>query len=406
MVYTLSMFENLLYQNVSSLLADDIQNKKLPNSLLFSGPLYAGKLTCALELARVISCRGSKMGSWNCTCPSCLKHKSLVNNDVMLMGQRENLLEMKGAAESFLKAARESSSYLQAAQYFFLRSVRKLSKRFSPILWKDDDKVSKISPLVEKIDELLEELEPSRALLPLEKLEKIVDDLLKTSEKLESGFLYDILPIAQIRNVSQWARYTVAEGKKVVIIENVERMQESGRNALLKILEEPPENTIFILTTSARGAVMPTILSRVRTYAFIERNETQQSEVVRRVFHGVGNSIEHYLLSFLPVRREIIQKNAQLFFEALSGKTQCNVELLVKEMNNFEPKMILSLFFNDILALQRNQLLSIGNFSENIEQQQLLEKILVKIKKSYSEITTYNISVLASLEKILYGFSL
>ena len=118
-------------------------------------------------------------------------------------------------------------------------------------------------------------------------------------------------------------------------------MQESGRNALLKILEEPPENTIFILTTSARGAVMPTILSRVRTYAFIERNETQQSEVVRRVFHGEGNSIEQYLLSFLPVRREIIQKNAQLFFEALSGKTQCNVELLAKEMNNFEPKMIL-----------------------------------------------------------------
>ena len=43
------------------------------------------------------------------------------------------------------------------------------------------------------INQLLEELEPSRTLLPLEKLEKIVDDLLKTSEKLESSFLYDIL---------------------------------------------------------------------------------------------------------------------------------------------------------------------------------------------------------------------
>lgn len=399
------MFENLLYQNVSSLLRDDILNKKLPNSLLFSGPLYAGKLTCALELARVISCRGQKIGSWNCTCPSCLKHKSLVNNDVMLMGQRENLLEMKGAAESFLKAVKECSSYLQATHYFFVRSVRKLAKRFSPILWKDDDKVAKISPLVEKIDELLEEIDPLRPLLPLEKLEKIVDELLKTSEKLESNFLYDILPIAQIRNVSQWARYTVAEGKKVVIIENVERMQESGRNALLKILEEPPENTLFILTTSARGAVMPTILSRVRTYGFIERNESQQTEVVRRVFHGEGNSVSQYLLSFLPVKREVIQKNAQIFFDALVGNTHCNVETLVKEMNNFEPKMMLSLFFNDVLTLQRNQLLSITHFSGTIEQQALLEKILIKLKQAYFEITTYNISVLASLEKTLYGFT-
>ena len=49
------------------------------------------------------------------------------------------------------------------------------------------------------------------------------------------------------------------EGKKTIIIENADRMLESVRNALLKILEEPPVDTIFILTTSQRNLVMPTI---------------------------------------------------------------------------------------------------------------------------------------------------
>ena len=70
-----------------------------------------------------------------------------------------------------------------------------------------------------------------------------------------------------------------------MIIENADKMQESVRNALLKILEEPPADCNFVLTTSNRGAVMPTILSRVRTYNFYHRTVSQQLEVVKRVFH-------------------------------------------------------------------------------------------------------------------------
>ncbi len=50
------MFENLLYQDAASLLTLDIKNKTLPSSILLSGPQSSGKLTCALELARVLSC--------------------------------------------------------------------------------------------------------------------------------------------------------------------------------------------------------------------------------------------------------------------------------------------------------------------------------------------------------------
>ena len=50
------MFDNLLYQPVSSLLETDIIQNQLPQSLLLSGKEAAGKLTCALEIARVLDC--------------------------------------------------------------------------------------------------------------------------------------------------------------------------------------------------------------------------------------------------------------------------------------------------------------------------------------------------------------
>ena len=67
------MFENLLYQNTSKLLIEDIKKNMLPNSLLFSGPVGTGKLTAALELARILSCKaeGSKKGDWSCSCGRC-----------------------------------------------------------------------------------------------------------------------------------------------------------------------------------------------------------------------------------------------------------------------------------------------------------------------------------------------
>ena len=93
------MFENLLYQNAASLIGDDIAAGRLPQALLFAGPAMSGKLTAALETARVLSCSGSPKGLWQCTCPSCLKHKSLVCPDLLLAGSRDCTLEIAAAAK-------------------------------------------------------------------------------------------------------------------------------------------------------------------------------------------------------------------------------------------------------------------------------------------------------------------
>ena len=61
-------------------------------------------------------------------------------------------------------------------------------------------------------------------------------------------------------------------------------MQESSRNALLKILEEPPESVRFVLSTSRRSGIMGTILSRARVYSFRRRDAAGTAEVIERVF--------------------------------------------------------------------------------------------------------------------------
>ncbi|GBQ65688.1 DNA polymerase III subunit delta' [Komagataeibacter swingsii] len=71
-----------------------------------------------------------------------------------------------------------------------------------------------------------------------------------------------------IRPISAFLRRTAAEGGwRVVIVDGAEYMNRTAANAILKILEEPPERAILILTTSVPGRLLPTIRSRCRVLA-------------------------------------------------------------------------------------------------------------------------------------------
>lgn len=395
------MFDNLLYQNASSLLKDDILSNRLPGAILLSGPQASGKLTCALEIARILSCSGenqyNQRGHWLCECPSCKKNKELSNTNVLLAGPRDCSLEILAAKKAFLQASFDNSRYLTAVRYLFIRSVRKLTMRFSQVLWEGDDKLSKLSPVMAAIDEDMEKLNPEKPLPDSEKLEKICDSIVKNCDKLESGFMYDSLPINQIRRASVWAHMKSVSGKNVFIIENAERMLESVRNALLKILEEPPEDMVFILTTSNRGAVMPTILSRVRTYNFTERSAVQQKEVVQRVFHARGDEenllINDYLQLFLPVKPVEIKKAASAYFShVMSGQIPLS-DSVIKECSGFEPRFLLKIFLVGIMEEAKG-----GELTP--QRAEICAKITGFCRECYNSVTVYNISPAAVIEKL------
>lgn len=402
------MFDNLLYQPVSSLLETDIIQNQLPQSLLLSGKEASGKLTCALEIARVLDCTGDEngvKGNWLCQCNSCLKHKQLGATNLIIAGPRDCILEIGAAKKTLINAVYNQASYLMAARYLFLRSVRKLTLRFSPVLWEEDDKASKVSSLIAAIDEDMEEILPPRDLPEISKLEKLVNSIEENCQKLESSYLYNSIPISQVRRLSVWARLTSADtSKKTIIIENADKMQESVRNALLKILEEPPADCMFILTTTNRGAVMPTILSRVRTYNFYQRTVPQQLEVIKRVFHDDDtnfNNISEYLNGFLPVSREEIKNNAKLFFDSLYHGKNPDIQQIAKNLNNFQPKLLLRNFLSLVL-----QEMGLYLKQENLSQTDLAkrtayaEKLQKAIQSAYNNITIYNINPVSALETV------
>ena len=392
------MFDNIICQNATELLKEDIVNSRLPGSILFYGPGASGKLSCALETARVLSCRNK--GEWTCTCSSCLQHKALVSQNVLIAGPGNKILEINAARNTLLMMNLQNSRHLEASRYLFLRAVRKLTVRFSPVLWEGEDKLSKFAPLLESINDNLELIQPGRVLPDDDDLKKILDSIVASCEKLENSFLYDSLPVSQIRNFSSWAHLTTSGGKKVLIIENAEQMMEGSRNALLKILEDPPKDTLFILTTTQRGAILPTILSRLRTYSFAERTASQQQELIQRVFHTSGNNngepcktINDFLQTFLPVKPDAVYSAASLFFSKISEGHIPDIPSLVSSCCNFEPRVIFKIFIRGVMEAQHHLLASAAGAETSAKLMELL-------RTAYNNVTVFNQNPAAVLEEL------
>lgn len=74
--------------------------------------------------------------------------------------------------------------------------------------------------------------------------------------------------IDEVRKIIERSNLTGQSAYKLFLIQSVERMSVAAANSFLKVLEEPPLGTIFILTTNNIRALLPTIVSRVRVIKF------------------------------------------------------------------------------------------------------------------------------------------
>lgn len=100
----------------------------------------------------------------------------------------------------------------------------------------------------------------------------------KSCKKIASGKHADIIriqpsgsfiKIAQIRELVHTLSMKPYEAKiRVVIVTDAEAMNEAASNALLKILEEPPQRTILVLIATRKSGLLPTIVSRCQQVAF------------------------------------------------------------------------------------------------------------------------------------------
>lgn len=80
--------------------------------------------------------------------------------------------------------------------------------------------------------------------------------------------LTDTIGIGDIRALCDRLHGTGSGRYRCCIVRSVERMQEPAANAFLKMLEEPPEGRVFLLTTEQRSSLLPTVVSRTRNVPF------------------------------------------------------------------------------------------------------------------------------------------
>ena len=66
---------------------------------------------------------------------------------------------------------------------------------------------------------------------------------------------------------------------KVCVVDTTEDLNISAANSLLKILEEPPNNTLFILVSNNQQSILPTILSRCQKVGFQKLNEKDLRDI-------------------------------------------------------------------------------------------------------------------------------
>ena len=128
--------------------------------------------------------------------------------------------------------------------------------------------------------------------------------------------------VDDIRMLIEEVRIPPAIGKyKVFIIDEVHMLSPQAFNAFLKTLEEPPQHAVFILATTEKNKVLPTILSRCQIYDF---NRISVADIVGHLQHVAENegvSAEPEALNIIAIKAEGGMRDALSIFDQVVNFT-------------------------------------------------------------------------------------
>jgi DNA polymerase-3 subunit delta' len=191
-------------QEIIGKLIRSVREERVSHAQLFTGPDGCGSLALALAYARYVSCE-TRTNHDSCgTCKSCVKYEKMIHPDLhFVFPVIRNKKDSEPVSDSFLPEWRE---FVKKSPFFTINS------------WLDSIEVGNAQGLIFS----------SEAAEIIKKLS------LKT---FESDF-------------------------KIMIIWLPEKMHPSAANKLLKLIEEPPDRTLFLLVSDEPDKVLPTILSR------------------------------------------------------------------------------------------------------------------------------------------------
>ena len=132
--------------------------------------------------------------------------------------------------------------------------------------------------------------------------------------------------VEDIRTLIEQVQIPPQVGKyKVFIIDEVHMLSSAAFNAFLKTLEEPPAHAIFILATTEKHKILPTILSRCQIYDF---NRMEVGDIVahlENVARAEGITFEPEALNVIARKADGGMRDALSIFDQVSSFTNGNI---------------------------------------------------------------------------------
>ena len=122
---------------------------------------------------------------------------------------------------------------------------------------------------------------------------------------------------------------------KVFIIDEVHMLSPSAFNAFLKTLEEPPSYVIFILCTTEKHKILPTILSRCQIYDFERMTVRNTIEHLKSVAEKEGISYEEQALAVIAEKADGGMRDALSIFDQAASFCQGNItyQKVIEDLN-------------------------------------------------------------------------
>lgn len=184
------------------------------------------------------------------------------------------------------------------------------------------------------------------------------------------------ISIEHVRSIIQWLQnHASRSGAKVVCLPNIETMSPSAANALLKILEEPPEKTFFLLSTQQVSALLPTVISRCQQWKVDGREQGLGVSYLQ----GLGFNEAHISLAMT------VSNGGPLKAQALIEQG---------ELGLFEQKITaLGQWFEHRLSTE----VLLNEFTEHLP---ILELIITDLIKAKMKVDSYNYSFAANASQI------
>lgn len=224
-------------ESVKQQLRLSVQENRLPHAQLLTGPGGVGKLQLAIAYAQYVACRHRTESDSCGECPACLQYQKLQHPDL---------------------------------HFAF------------PIVKTDaGDTCDDFS-------------EPWRNILLEKKYFNLDDWYAWLGVETKQGMIYEKESGEILRKLSL---KSFGDGYKVMIIWQPEKMNTTCANKLLKLLEEPPQKTLFLLVSEHPDELLPTIISRVQQIRVPRLEEQQLAEIFSPDIAHIANG------SYLAARR-------------------------------------------------------------------------------------------------------